>query len=142
VSGGVRDLVERVRDLGASLCVHGDKLRVLNPAALDPETVEELRRRKAELLAALCSVLDCGRIGHRVQLGEGKHTILCSPHARELERRVRASFGPAACAECSTPIPGTSSLCARCGAARSRLVAFALQLGATPPPVEEEAGDG
>jgi putative DNA primase/helicase len=38
--------------------------------------------------------------------------------------------GPMACSDCGALIPGTSTLCAACGAERGRLVAYALELGA------------
>ena len=47
------ELIERVRSQGADLLPRGLVLRVLHPERLDAGMIEELRREKSRLLAAL-----------------------------------------------------------------------------------------
>ena len=48
-------LLDRVRALGASACVYGDRLRITAPHALPSDLVDALRAHKADVLALLTS---------------------------------------------------------------------------------------
>jgi hypothetical protein len=53
MSLGAAGLLDRLRALGASACVHGDRLRITAPHALPLELLDALRAHKADVLALL-----------------------------------------------------------------------------------------
>ena len=75
------ELIERVRSQGADLLPRGQVLRVLHPERLDAGMIEELRREKSRLLAALAA----------------EHEAVAIVSAQRLLRECRRLPTPPAC---------------------------------------------
>jgi RNA polymerase subunit RPABC4/transcription elongation factor Spt4 len=93
------DLLAQAEALGASVKAEGNELILRSRINLPEELIDELRRNKAGVLAAL-------------------HALSEDDPAVHLT----------ACRGCSRVIPAGTTLCVQCGSARSPLVRFAVEL--------------
>jgi hypothetical protein len=115
------ELLDLLRDYGGVLVLDGELIRYRGPALTD-DLRDLIREHKARLLDLLrhdvdgCATCGCADIWICAPSG----AFYCYEHRRQ----------SGLCSDCGQPVPTDSTLCAECGAKRSRLVQWALQHGA------------